>query len=162
MPYIATDSVCLGEEVSVQSSYVTILSQNPIAILLTLLHFHALWQPLSPFPSNKFLLYYESYVWSHWNYIILIIFPNVLDSASHDIHSCHPLFDPFQFALIHGPNIPGSYTILLFTALDLASITSHILNCGFCFGSISLFFLELIGSDQTGDGKSECQHFRNQ
>ena len=34
----------------------------------------------------------------------------------------------FQFALIHGPNIPGSYAILLFTALDLASITSHTHN----------------------------------
>ena len=42
-----------------------------------------------------------------------------------DIHSCHLLFDHFQFALIHGPDIPGSYTILLFTASDLASITSH-------------------------------------
>ena len=30
--------------------------------------------------------------------------------------------------LIHGPNIPGSYAILLFTASDLASITSHIHN----------------------------------
>ena len=29
-------------------------------------------------------------------------------------------------ALIHGPDIPGSYAILLFTALDLASIISHI------------------------------------
>ena len=29
---------------------------------------------------------------------------------------------------IHGPNIPGSYAILLFSALDLASITSHIHN----------------------------------
>jgi len=36
------------------------------------------------------------------------------------------LFDHFQFALIHGPDIPGSYAILLFTASDLASITSHI------------------------------------
>ena len=35
-------------------------------------------------------------------------------------------FDHFKFALIHGPDIPGSYAILLFTALDLASITSHI------------------------------------
>ena len=33
-----------------------------------------------------------------------------------------------KFALIHGPNIPGSYAILLFTALDLASTTSHIHN----------------------------------
>ena len=28
--------------------------------------------------------------------------------------------------MIHGPNIPGSYAILLFAALDFASITSHI------------------------------------
>ena len=33
-----------------------------------------------------------------------------------------------QNALIHGPNISGSYAILLFTASDLASITSHIHN----------------------------------
>ena len=39
--------------------------------------------------------------------------------------SCHILFDHFQFALIHGPNIPGSYTIVLFVALDLASIICH-------------------------------------
>ena len=32
----------------------------------------------------------------------------------------------FQFALIHGPDIPGSYAILLFTASDLASISSPI------------------------------------
>ena len=38
----------------------------------------------------------------------------------------HLLFDHFQFALIHGPNIPGFYAILLFTVSDLASITSHI------------------------------------
>ena len=33
---------------------------------------------------------------------------------------------PIPFALIHGPDIPDSYAILLFTASDLASITSHI------------------------------------
>ena len=66
------------------------------------------------------------------------------DSQNVDIHSCHLLFDHFQFALIHGPDIPGSYAILLFTASDLASITSHIHNwvC-FCFNSIPSFFLEL-------------------
>ena len=42
------------------------------------------------------------------------------------MHSCHLLFDHFQFSLIHGPDIPDSYAILLFTASDLASITSHI------------------------------------
>ena len=34
--------------------------------------------------------------------------------------------DHFQFALIPRPNIPGSYAIMLFAALDLASITSSI------------------------------------
>ena len=37
-----------------------------------------------------------------------------------DIHPCHLLFDHFQFALIHGHDIPGSYAILLLTASDLA------------------------------------------
>ena len=31
--------------------------------------------------------------------------------------------------MIHGPDIPGSYAILLFTASDLASITSYIHSC---------------------------------
>ena len=38
------------------------------------------------------------------------------------------MFDHFQFALIHGPDIPGSYAILLFIASDLASITSRTHN----------------------------------
>ena len=50
------------------------------------------------------------------------------DSLNVDIHSCHLLFDHFQFALIHGPNIPGSYAVLLFIASDLASVTSPIHN----------------------------------
>ena len=45
-----------------------------------------------------------------------------------DVHSCHLLFDLFQLALIHGLDIPGSYAILLFTASNLASITSRIHN----------------------------------
>ena len=47
--------------------------------------------------------------------------------------------------LIHEPNIPGSCAILLFTALDLTSTTSHIHNgCCFCFVSVSSFFRELL------------------
>ena len=42
------------------------------------------------------------------------------------IFSFHLLFDHFQFTLIHGPNISCSYAILLFTASDFTSITSHI------------------------------------
>ena len=34
----------------------------------------------------------------------------------------------FQFALIHGPNIPHSYAILLFIASDFTFITGHIHN----------------------------------
>ena len=40
----------------------------------------------------------------------------------------HILFDHFQFAFIYGPNFPGSYTILLFTASVFTSITSHTRN----------------------------------
>ena len=48
------------------------------------------------------------------------------------------------FALIHGPDVPGSYAILLFTALDLASVTvTSTTGCYFWFGSLSSFFLEL-------------------
>ena len=36
------------------------------------------------------------------------------------------LLDHLQFTLIHGPNIPASNAVLLFTALDFTSITSHI------------------------------------
>ena len=44
-------------------------------------------------------------------------------------HSLFPSpFGHFQFALIHGPDISGSYAILFFTESDLASITSHIHN----------------------------------
>ena len=47
------------------------------------------------------------------------------------------------FALIHGPDVPGSYAILLFTAsnLDLSPVLSTT-GCCFCFGSIPSFFLE--------------------
>ena len=58
-----------------------------------------------------------------------------------DVHSYHLLFDHFQFALIHGPNIPGSYAILLFTVSDLASITSHIHNWVLFLLSIHPFIL---------------------
>ena len=39
--------------------------------------------------------------------------------------SCHL---DIQFTLIHGPNIPGSYTALLFTASDFTFTTRHIHN----------------------------------
>ena len=50
-------------------------------------------------------------------------------------------FDHFQFALIHGPDIPGSYAILLFTASGLASVTSHIHNWVWLLLWLRLFIL---------------------
>ena len=66
------------------------------------------------------------------------------NSLNVNVNSCHFLFDHFQFTFIHGPNIPGSYAILFFIALDFlpSSVTSTPGHC-FCFGSISSFFLEL-------------------
>ena len=58
-----------------------------------------------------------------------------------DIHSCHLLFDHFQFALIHGPNIPGSYIILFLTTSYFTSITSHIHNWALFFLWLHLFIL---------------------
>ena len=63
------------------------------------------------------------------------------DSQNVDVHSCYLLFDHFQFALIHGPNIPGSYAILFLTALDFTFITSHIYNCTLFSLWLSLFIL---------------------
>ena len=45
----------------------------------------------------------------------------------------------------HGPNIPSSYAILLFTASDFTSITSHIhIWVLFLLGFVSSFFLEVV------------------
>ena len=49
----------------------------------------------------------------------------------------------FQFALIHGPNIPDSYTVLFFTASDFTSITSYIHNWVLILLSLHLFTLFL-------------------
>ena len=52
---------------------------------------------------------------------------------------CH-----FQFALIHGPNIPGFYAILFLQHQTLLpSPVTSITRCCFCFYFISSFFLEL-------------------
>ena len=53
------------------------------------------------------------------------------------------MFDHFQFALIHVPDITGSYAILLFTASDLASITSHIHSTSPLFSDIIPVFNSL-------------------
>ena len=49
-----------------------------------------------------------------------------------------------EFTSIHGPNIPGSYAILFFTASDFTSITSHIHNWALFLLWLSLFILSRV------------------
>ena len=61
-----------------------------------------------------------------------------------DVHPCH-LLGHIQFILIHGPNIPGSYATLFFTASDFTFTTSHIHNwVSFPLWSSCFIFLELL------------------
>ena len=50
-----------------------------------------------------------------------------------------------NLSLLHGPNIPGSYAMLFFTALDFMFTTRHIHNwASFRFGPATSFCLELL------------------
>ena len=62
-------------------------------------------------------------------------------SYSVDVQSCHLLVDHIQFTLTHGPNIPGSYAILFFIALDFIAITSHIHSWALFSLCLRLFIL---------------------
>ena len=56
----------------------------------------------------------------------------------------HPLLDHFNFILIHGTNVPASYAMLFFTALDFIFMTRHIYNWALFLLWLSLFIpLEL-------------------
>ena len=79
------------------------------------------------------------------------------------------LFNHFQFALVHRPNIPGSYAILLSTALDFTSITSHIHNwvlfllwlCLFILSSVisPMISSSILGTYQPGEFIFQCPIF---
>ena len=81
----------------------------------------------------------------------------------------HLLFDHFQLIWIHGPNIPGSYTILFFTASDFTSITSHIHNwvlflvwlCLFILSGVisPLFSNNILGTYWPGEFIFQCPIF---
>ena len=58
----------------------------------------------------------------------------------------HLLFDHFQLIWIHRPNIPGSYTILFFTASGFTSNTSHRHNWALFLLWLSLFILSGVSS----------------
>ena len=71
--------------------------------------------------------------------------------------------------LIHGPNIPGSYAVLLFTALDFTSITGHIPNWALFLLWLSLFILSgiispllsssILGTYRPGEFIFQCHIF---
>ena len=54
------------------------------------------------------------------------------------------LLDHFQFSSNHGPNIPGSYTLLFSTASDFTVTTRHIVCSHFIF--LDLFVIALCSS----------------
>ena len=69
--------------------------------------------------------------------------------------------------MIHGPNIPGSYAILLFTASDFTSITSHIhhwvlfLLCIFIYPGVisSLISSSILGTYRPREFIFQCPIF---
>ena len=73
------------------------------------------------------------------------------------------------FVLIHRPNVPDFYAILLFTASDLVSITSHIYNWGLFLLWLHLFILSgvftpliscsIVGTDRPGEFIFQCPIF---
>ena len=81
------------------------------------------------------------------DWILLLQRPRI-PASFHGSATTFYLFDHFQFTLIHGPNIPGSYAILFFTALDSTSITSHIHNWALFLLWLHLFFLSGVISPQ--------------
>ena len=95
---------------------------------------------------SKVLCCKEQYCIGSWNVSSmnqgkLEVVKQEMASVNVNIHSCHLLFDHFQFALIHKPNISDSFAILLFTESDLASVTSHIHHCVLLLLWLCLFIL---------------------
>ena len=86
-----------------------------------------------------------------------------------DVRSCHLLFDHFQCTLSHGPNIPGSSAILLFTASNLASRTIPIHNWVLfllwlhpfilCRGISPLISSSILGTYRPGEFIFQCPIF---
>ena len=74
-----------------------------------------------------------------------------------------------KFALIHGPNIPGSYAVLFFTASVFVSITSHIHNWVLFLLWLHLFILSgvmsslisssILGTYRPGEFIFQCSIF---
>ena len=65
------------------------------------------------------------------------------------------VFDHFQFALIHGPNIPGSYAILFFTISDFTFTIRDIHNWALFLLWRSLFIPP--EKPVSADGQTACR-----
>ena len=113
------------------------------------------------------------FAFSHCFFLGMILIPvscamSWTSIHSSSVHSCH-LFDHFQFSLIHGRNIPGSYAMLLFTASNLASITSPthnwvlfllwLLSCILCGVISPLTSSSILGTYQPGEFIFQCPNF---
>ena len=69
------------------------------------------------------LLHFSSLKWKGHLFWVLVL--KGLTGLHRTIQVQLPLFDHFQFALIHGPNISGSYAMLFFTASRFTFSTRH-------------------------------------
>ena len=141
----------------------------------------AVFEIASRYCISDFLVDYDGYCISSKGFL-----PTVVDIMVIELNSPIPVhlssliprmltftlaisFDHFQFALIHGPNILGSCAILLFTASDLASITSHIHNWVLLLLWLCLFILSrvisplisssILGTYQPGEFIFQCPIF---
>ena len=120
---------------------------NKIVLLLLRLHTSTAFQTLLlTMKATSFFLWnsyphYEIQWLSELNSLILVHFRSLISKMSIFTLAISCLTTS---NLIHGPNLPGFYAVLLFTASDFTSITVTLTTgCCFCFGSISSFFLEL-------------------
>ena len=111
------------------------------------------------------LLHFSSLKWKGHLFWVLVL--KGLIGLHRTVQVQLPLFDHFQFPLIHGPNISGFQVILFFTALDCTSITSHIqIDIVFALaqhllsGVISpLFSSSILSTYWPGDSIFQCHIF---
>ena len=92
----------------------------PWAWWVVLLCNHQLWKKKKSLSSSP--------PWELQAFISSTRAPDFLSTCPGIDSLSHLLCDYFQFTLIHGPNIRGSYAILLFKASNFTSITGHVHN----------------------------------
>ena len=114
------EQYCMG---SINQGKLEVVKQEMARVNVDILGISELkWTGMSEFNLNGHYIYYCGQESLRRNGVAIMVNKRVQNA----VLGCNLLFDHFQFALIQRPDIPGSYAILLFTALDLASITSHI------------------------------------